>query len=53
MSQPQVKEPLEAQVLHFDLPGRGHAATSVEQQLEWWHERRFHRLEFQPEPEWK
>jgi hypothetical protein len=53
MSQLPVKEWLEAQVLHFDRTGRGHAATSVEQQLERWREQRFHHLEFQLEPQWK
>jgi hypothetical protein len=50
MSQLLVKERLEAQALHFDLPDRDHAATYVEQQLEWWREQRSHHLEFRLEP---
>jgi hypothetical protein len=53
MSQLLVKEWLEAQVLHFDRTGRGHAATYVVQQLEWWRESRFHRLKFHLALEWK
>jgi hypothetical protein len=53
MSQPQAMEPSEAQVPHSDLPGRDHAATYVEQQLEWWREQQFHHLGFRLEPEWK